>query len=326
MSEATPLGGPARSVLIRVDDLDAAKNFYQNGLGLSCTAEAETISDELRRTWQLGEGEVRMARLANPGDEFGAVDLIEWAGGSGETIRDPKAPFDYGWLTLNWLTGDMPGALALLAEFGAQPISATKSYEAGGRTILEAMMDLPTGERCTLLQVGEAVAATHPFGKGVATVGAVVESVEKSLPFYRDVLGLRVAVTIDHIGEPFSSLVGAPPETHLKMNLLAGADTWTGKLEILEFTLPESFNPRGDANPLADGSRTGYWMVSVSTPDIAAFCQAAAQAGAKVLSDANEVDRPFIGKTRVAIVAAPGGELFEVYEPMLRDSIIELMD
>jgi catechol 2,3-dioxygenase-like lactoylglutathione lyase family enzyme len=314
MKETKPLGSPARSILIRAERLDAAKLFYQKGLGLQCVGETETISDELRRVWGLGAGDVRMARLACPGDPFGAVDLIEWVGSSGETIRDPKAPFDYGWLTINWLTGDMTGALSRLAEFGAQAISSTKSYEAGGRTILETMIDLPTGERCTLLQVGDTIPAQPPFGKGAATIGVVVESVEGSLPFYRDLLGLRVAVTIDHTGEPFSSLVGAPSDSHLKMNLLAGTDTWTGKLELLEFSLPNRFNPRGDANARADGSRTGYWMVSLSTPDIAAFCRAATQINAKVKSGASEVEHPFIGKTRVAIVAAPGGELFEVYE------------
>ncbi|MGH9837563.1 MAG: VOC family protein [Blastocatellia bacterium] len=146
------LGSAARSVLIRVYDLDVAKDFYANALNLSCVGEIETISNEARQLWGLGDGEVRCARFAKPGDTFGMIDLIEWAGGSDETIRDPQAAFDYGWLSLNHKTGDMGRALELLAQYGATPVSGSQSYEAGGKRIVETMVDLATGERCTILQ------------------------------------------------------------------------------------------------------------------------------------------------------------------------------
>jgi catechol 2,3-dioxygenase-like lactoylglutathione lyase family enzyme len=314
MSETKPLGSPARALLIRARDLENAKKFYTEGLGLSCAGETQAVSDGCRALWGLSEGEIRLARLTNPADAYGAIDLIEWSEGSEETIRDPQRPFDYGWLSINWRTSAMPRAIERLAAYGGRAVSTTKSYEAGGRLIHETMIDLPTGERCTLLQVGEARQTPHPFGEAAATIGVVVESVEKSLPFYRDLLGLRVALTINHTGEPFASLLGAPSETHLNMALLAGAGAWSGKLELLEFTLPESFNPRGDANLRADGRRNGYWMVSLSTPDCAAFAEAATKAGAVALRGPLAVERPFIGQTQAMIVRAPGGELFEVYE------------
>lgn len=317
MDETKALGSPARSVMIRVRDLDSAKEFYSGALGLTYVGETSAISEGARELWEMREGDVRLARFACAGDPYGLIDLIEWSKGADEAIRNRQAPFDYGWLTINWRVGDMQRALDLVAQHGAQAVSTTKSYEAGGRTIYETMIDLQSGERATLLQVGEASDTPHPFGEAVATVGTVVESVEKSLPFYRDLLGLRVAVTINHTGEPFASLVGAPAETHLKMALLAGADTWSGKLELLEFGLPESFNPRGDANLRADGSRNGYWMVSISTPDCVAFAEAAMKAGASIVRGPVEIDRPLIGATQAMIVRAPGGELFEIVEQAL---------
>ncbi|MGH9837564.1 MAG: VOC family protein [Blastocatellia bacterium] len=139
----------------------------------------------------------------------------------------------------------------------------------------------------------------------------VVKSVDDSLPFYRDVLGLNVAITIDHKGEPFSTLVGAPPETHLKMALLASSETWTGKLELLQFTLPDGWPAVDNANPRADGQHNGYWMVGISSPDLDEFAEAASRAEASVVRGPVTVDRPFDGQMRAMIVRAPGGELFE---------------
>jgi catechol 2,3-dioxygenase-like lactoylglutathione lyase family enzyme len=304
-------GCPARSVLVRVSDLDAASDFYANGLGLSRIGEVEAISDGARQLWGMPEGDIRCARFAKPGDPFGMIDLIEWSDGLEETIRDPRAAFDYGWLSLNHKTGEMARGLEHLVGYGATPVSETKRYEAGGKPIAETMVDLETGERCTILQVGPAFDAPHPFGESVATVGVVVESVDASLPFYRDVLGLNVVLTIDHKGEPFSSLVGAPPDTHLKMALLASSATWTGKLELLQFTLPDGSPAVRDANPRADGRRNGYWMVGISAPDLDVFAEAAAAAGAAIVRGPVDVDRPFAGSTRAMIVRAPGGECFE---------------
>lgn len=312
MSEEKGFGSPARSVLIRVRSLEESKRLYTEGFGLSCIGETSEIGGGAREFWGLEGGKVRCARLAGSGDPYGMIDLVEWSGGSGESVRVPGRIFDFGLLTINWKVGEMGRALERLSGFGAKPVSATKSYEAGGKRIDETMVDLPTGERCTLLQVGDPVETRNPLGEAAATVGTVVESVDSSLPFYRDVLGLRVAVTIDHRGEPFASLLGAPPETHLKMALLAGVDTWTGKLELLQFGLPDGDARPADVNPRADGSHHGYWMVSVSTSDPAAFRDAAAGAGARILRGPVEIDRPFAGRTVGMIVAAPGGESFEV--------------
>jgi catechol 2,3-dioxygenase-like lactoylglutathione lyase family enzyme len=311
MNNTGSLGGPARSVLVRVSDLDVAGDFYANGLGLSRVGEAEAITDSARELWRMPDGNLRCARFAKPGDPFGMIELIEWAGGSDETIRDPRAAFDYGWLSLNHKTSEMARGLAHLAKYGATAVSDAKHYEAGGKQIAETMVDLATGERCTILQVGEALDRPHPFGESVATVGVVVESVEASLPFYRDALGLNVVLTIDHKGEPFSTLVGAPPDTHLKMALLASSETWTGKLELLQFTLPEGSAVVRDANPRADGRHNGYWMVGITTPDLDAFAAAATAAGASIVRGPMAVDRPFVGATRAMIVRAPGGECFE---------------
>jgi hypothetical protein len=96
---------------------------------------------------------------------------------------------------------------------------------------------------------------------------------------------IRVA---DQQGEPFSSLLGAPPETRL------------------QFTLP------GQATGMTtrdDGQ--GYWMMSVLTEELATLRQVAEPAGAQLVREPLTVERPFVGITQAMILRAPGGELLE---------------
>ncbi len=307
----TPLTSAVRSVLVRVRDLPSAKEFYARGLGLHCVAEVETISAEARQYWGLGAGTIRAAQFAQPGNPFGMIELIEWSGGSDEPIRDDARPCDYGLFTINYRTSDMTRALELLASFGATPVTKTQAYQAGGKEIQETMVTLATGERCTVLQVGETVETEHPFVEAVATVGAIVPSLAESLRFYRDALGLSVAVTLDQTGEPFASMLGAPPDTRLQMALLTSAGHWTGKYEFLQLT---NAAERRDANARANGQHNGYWMMSALADDLSAVAQACQTAGATIVRPATILHRPFAGEVKTMLVRAPGGELLEVIE------------
>jgi catechol 2,3-dioxygenase-like lactoylglutathione lyase family enzyme len=173
------------------------------------------------------------------------------------------------------------------------------------------MVTTPVGERATILQVGPATATPHPLSEAVATVGSIVSSLEETIRFYRDALGLHLALTIDQQGEPFSSLLGAPPETRLQFALLTSGAGWVGKFEFMQLTLPQAEPTRAHN----DGRHTGYWMMSVQTENLTILHQRAEAAGAQILRAPMTVDRPFVGRTRAMILRAPGGERLECWQP-----------
>jgi catechol 2,3-dioxygenase-like lactoylglutathione lyase family enzyme len=302
-------------VLIRVQTLEQARPFYEGLLGLRAVSEAVGISDKTRRLWGLQERQVRCLRLGKPGDNFGLLDLIEVAGQAGATIRDPQRPWDCGWFTLNLQTRHLDRAVEAARAHGAQVVSSPHSYEVGGRPVREVMLNLASGERLTLSQVGQADAAAPLFGEPLVAMGAVVPSLAGALGFYRDALGLTVTATLDQTGEPYTTLLGAPAGTRLQMALLAASGNTAGKYELLQMTLPPGAPPAMDVNWRADGVRLGFWMASVMTPDLDLLQAACRRAGVSVVRGPATIDRPCFGRVRAMIVRAPGGELLECLSP-----------
>src|SRR5260221_4068337 len=129
MDNPQPLVSAASAVLICVRDLDAARSFYETGLGLTCTGVTEKIDPDTRSLWGIGDGAIRVARLTRPGDAFGMVELVAWEGNTGEPIRDQSRPSDCGLLTLNFTTLDIERALPHLSSLGASFRSTPRAYE-----------------------------------------------------------------------------------------------------------------------------------------------------------------------------------------------------
>jgi catechol 2,3-dioxygenase-like lactoylglutathione lyase family enzyme len=307
MSETKALISAVRSVVVRVRSVAESRPFYEQGLGLTCTGVEECAAAAVG----LSGGTARVAQFAQAGEPYGMIELVEWSAGTGEPIRDPHRPLDFGWFTNNLLTHDMQRALPQITQFGARAVSEPKSYLAT-RRITETMIDTPTGERCTLIQAGDATDAPHPFGQALATMGVIVPDYDAALAFYRDALGLAVAFAMEHTGAPFDALVGAPAGTRLRMALLTSDGNWTGKYEILEMTPPAGHAPARDASPRADGARNGYWLVSAYATDLDAV---RANVGSAALARGPvDIERPGTGRVRLMVVRAPGGELLELIE------------
>jgi catechol 2,3-dioxygenase-like lactoylglutathione lyase family enzyme len=315
MSPVRPLISALKSVVIRVPEIERARAFYESLLGLQALYETDFLADKARRLWGLPARHVRCLRLGKPGDNCGMIDLVELTGQQAEPIRDPQRPWDYGWFTLKVKTSHLTRALDAACRWGAEPVAAPHQYEAGGQTLQEALINLPTGERCTLLQVGPADERAPLFGEPVATMGAVVPSLAETLAFYRDALGLTEAITLDHTGPPFSTMLGAPAGTRVQLALLTAGGNWTGKYEFLELTLPPGTLLPADTNLRADGQRLGFWMMSVTTPDLDVLQSAFRHAGVSVVRGPATIDRPCFGRVRALIVRAPGGELLECLAP-----------
>lgn len=315
MPPSKPMISAIKSAVIRVQEIETARPFYQNVLGLHVLSETDMLTDKARRLWGLNARQVRCLRLGKPGDNFGMLDLVELIGQTSEPLRNPQRPWDYGWFTLNVKTSNLDRAVEAVMALGAQPVAPAHSYEAGGKAIREVMINLTSGERLTLLQVGPADEAAPLFGEPLATMGAVVPSLPEALAFYRDALGLNVAVSLDQTGEPFTAMLGVPSETRVQMALLTSDGNWTGKYEFLQLTLPQGAQPALDCNREADGMRLGFWMMSVMTPDMDQMQAACRHAGVSVVRGPATIDRPCFGRVKAMVIRAPGGELIECMMP-----------
>jgi catechol 2,3-dioxygenase-like lactoylglutathione lyase family enzyme len=303
---------PVRAVILNVASMDDARRFYEDALGMDCLGETREVDPSLRSLWGLGEGRTGMACMGLPQDPYARVEIVSWEGCTGQPLRDRSRVFSHGILTLNLRTPDIEKALGHLAGHGATIISRPVKYPYREDVFLyEAMALGPHQERYTLLQIGEAQPLeNHVIGDVVATVGTVVPDTDSAKRFYADVLRLNTALEMDEPGDLFAPLLGVAPDFRMRMTLFTSGDSWTGKLETIEFS-PESESVSSTVHQ-EDWRRTGYCMLSLHVNDSHRLMAVLEENGFSVEKAAQGIERPFVGRTDAFITRAPGGIPLEV--------------
>lgn len=298
--EAGPRLGPVRSVVVQVRDLEAARPFYEEGLGLQCVDTVEDMS----AASDLVANAVRGARFAASEAQVGMVDLIEAEGGAGPPLRDPERPWDYGLLTLNVRVRDLDRALSHLRAYGVEPVSEPLAYEAGGSAFREVMVHAPGGVRFTLLQAGPAETEGAPIEGGIATVGVVVSAFERVCALFGEGFGWSERVSFDHTGAPFDRLLGTPEGTRLRMAVFAAGVHENGKLEPLRLDPPDDTpqSPPGRD----DETATGLLGITLQSPDLEAVAAECQRFDVSVQGPTT-IEHPFEGSTTALSIALPGG-------------------
>ena len=142
--------------------------------------------------------------------------------------------------------------------------------------------------------------------KAMHHTGFVVRDVEKSVEFYRDVVGLNLTHRIERTGSPISQVVGYD-DTHLKIALL---DTGDGhRLELIQYV-----NPPPAERPTQERSVLGATHLAFEVDDMDEAYGAATSGGAKSLNPPVKVDRvdPGTGKSLVCYLQDPDDNWIEL--------------
>ena len=130
-------------------------------------------------------------------------------------------------------------------------------------------------------------------------VGLTVESLERTLPFYRDVLGLEVLDRFSVAGEAFADAVDVPGATGRFAHLDAGG----ARLELVEY------DPDADARPAPALNEPGATHVGLAVDDLDARI-AALPASVETLSEPRTTE----SGTRICFLRDPEGNLVELLE------------
>lgn len=132
----------------------------------------------------------------------------------------------------------------------------------------------------------------------------IVRDIDRSLPFWRDALGL--AVVYDEVIERPGRAEDPPGSTRsLRLVLLRANDTFVGAVGLLEYLSPR----RPDPGMGEDLHGIGDFIMVINATDLdARFERIRAVPGAKVLSEPSRVEYP-----------APGGGVIPVMVSMVRD-------
>ena len=137
--------------------------------------------------------------------------------------------------------------------------------------------------------------------------GLTVRDLERSLAFYRDVLGMEVLFEQEKEGGYLGAIVGYP-DAHVRMAHLAFRGD-AQRIELFQYVAPE---PRGEPGEPRD---VGITHVCLRVDDVDALAARLRAAGAEFFSDPVLVDTGANAGGKGVYLRDPDGVILELFQP-----------
>jgi catechol 2,3-dioxygenase-like lactoylglutathione lyase family enzyme len=282
-------GSAARAVLhvgVTVADMDRSLDFYTRVLSFTVEADTEVVGPEWERVTGVFGVRLRIARLRLGSER---LELTEYLAATtpGRPVPVDSRSNDRWFQHVAIITSDMDSAYRLLrahrvrhASTGPQRLPRTLPNAAGIRAFY--FRD-PDGHALEVLQFPPDKGDPKWQRKdrlflGIDHTAIVVEDTERSLRFYRDLLGLTVAGGSENFGteqEHLNNVEGA----HLRITALR-APIGPG-VEFLEYLRPRDGRPYpADARP----NDLLHWHTVVAVGDLGTVLAGLGGRGATLVS------------------------------------------
>jgi catechol 2,3-dioxygenase-like lactoylglutathione lyase family enzyme len=255
-------------VSINVGDLDKAIDFYTRVLDFEVVTQDEAAGTELERVSGVFGARCRVATM-----RLGAETLwlTEFLAPEGAPLPQDSRSNDRWFQHIAIVVSDMDAAYRRLRDHNARHASSGPqtlpdwNLSAGGISafyfkdpeghVLE-VIHFPPGKGDARWQSQE-----HLF-LGIDHAAIVVESTERSLGFYRDTLGLRIAGTSENYGieqERLNNVFGA----RLRITALRAASG--PGVELLEYLAPDGGREYPES---ARPNDLIHWRTIMTAPDV----------------------------------------------------------
>jgi catechol 2,3-dioxygenase-like lactoylglutathione lyase family enzyme len=261
---------------MNVDDMDRSLAFYTSVLDFKKISDDEVAGADLERFTGIFGARCRIVRL-RLGDE--ELELTEYLASRGREIPRDSRSNDLWFQHVAIIVSDMDTAFQRLRKhkvrFASTGPQRLPDWNPNAGGIQAFYFHDPDGHVLEILQfpqgkgdpkwrtAAQAAESGHPF-LGIDHTAIVVSDTRKSLAFYVDTLGMRIAGNSENWGdeqEHLNNVAGA----RLRITTLH-ADAGPG-IEFLEYV-----NPRTGRSIPADTAANdlAYWSTVVSTTDASA--------------------------------------------------------
>ena len=259
------------SVAMTVSDMDRAVEFYSHVLTFEKVSEHEVSGDAYEHLWGVFGVRVREVRM-RLGEE--QIELLQFLAPSGRPIPSDSRSNDRWFQHVAVIVSDMGAAYAHLLKFnvahaasGPQRLPDWNPNAAG----IEAFYFRdPDGHNLEILAFppDKGLQKWHALdGRlflGIDHTASVVSDTERSLRFYRDILGMRLVGSSENYGTEQEHLNNVPG-AHLRITALRAARG--PGVEFLEYLMPVGGRPAPlDTEP----SDLWYWQINMCTVGSAA--------------------------------------------------------
>lgn len=292
-----------------VSDLDASLSLFRDVLGFDVREQRRLDGAGAEALLGVPGARLRVARLAL-GDE--SIELLE-VRPAGRPIPADLRSDDLAFQHLAIVVADMDAAYARVREAGVRPVStepqtlpASIPAAAGIRAFYFRDRD---GHNLELIwyppDKGDPRWQARPPGRlflGIDHTAIAVADTERSLAFWRDGLGLRVAGESENAGSAQEHLNGVPGArvriTGLRPAVGLG-------VELLDYLAPRGGRPSpADLRP----DDLLFWHTTVTTRDAAGLC---GRHGARAVA----LEAGAWGFARACLVRDPDGHFVRIAEP-----------
>jgi len=142
--------------------------------------------------------------------------------------------------------------------------------------------------------------------------GLTVRDLERSLAFYRDVLGMEVLFEQEKEGGYLGAIVGYP-DAHVRMAHVAFPGD-VQRIELFQYVSPE---PRGEPGEPRD---VGITHVCLRVDDVDSLAERLRGAGAELFSEPVLVDTGANAGGKGVYLRDPDGVILELFQPRPEDS------
>ncbi len=266
-----PLASSVEAIGMTVSDVDRSVDFYSRILHFTKISEIEVAGENVEHLKGVFGVRARIVRMKLGSEQ---IELTEYLAPRGRSIPEDSRSNDQWFQHVAIIVRDMDQAYAWLRKNKVQHASSGPQRlpdwnpNAGG--IKAFYFRDPDGHNLEILQ--------FPKGKGdlkwqqpgsdlfmgIDHTAVVVADTDKSVAFYRDLLGMRIAGESENYGteqEHLNNVAGA----RLRITALRAASG--PGVELLEYLAPRDGRP---APPDIHANDLAHWETIVRSPDVQA--------------------------------------------------------
>ncbi|MBU3019187.1 VOC family protein [Paraglaciecola agarilytica] len=318
------LKGFTEAVFI-VSDINKSSQFYQDYAGWEVHSKAQ-VSIELRQLWQLPQqAKLQQVLLANKGENRGYVRLIQIDNVPQQVIRANTQSWDVGGIfDVNVRVADMASKRKQLQDAGWRGTSDPVSFTFGPYEVSEWITSGFDGVSFALIQRHKPVLEGWPNLKHFSRVfnsTQVVNDIDSSLAFYRDVLGFKVY--LQHKGaskEAGPNVLGLPFNLTTKIPrsvyILHPQKRNEGSIELLQFHGAQGKN----VSELASPPNLGIVTLRFPVDNLAALRAHLIENKVEIVSQTSLTLAPY-GQVDILAIRTPDRTWIEFYQVV--DTIIK---
>jgi catechol 2,3-dioxygenase-like lactoylglutathione lyase family enzyme len=302
------------SVGLTVGNLDRELFFYTNTLPFELIGISEAQGADQARLLGVQEVRLRTAEL-KLGDEH--IRLTEHLSAKGRAIPSDSRSYDHWFQHIAIVVRDMDQAYARLRQHKVKHVSNAPqtlpewNKNAGGIKafyfrdpedhVLEIIF-FPPGKGDPKWQSPSPRSdAPRPLFLGIDHTAIVVSNTDRSLAFYRDVLGFRVAGESENYGveqEHLNQVFGA------RLHITGLRAEHGPGIEFLEYITPPGGKP---LPPDAKANDLVFWNTHLAVDQVSSAAQRVRNSGAQFVSNPGE-------NVQAVIVRDPDGHALELDE------------